>query len=69
MICPRCCSDDLVSISGDYWSGVEMNGYREMLHEDGYQCQRCGLKMHDDDVLDEMPQWSITPSGEVFYIA
>jgi len=67
MNCPKCNSDQLESYSGDFATGVEMNGYHETFSDEFLECQQCGLRMDLDDALPAPLEWSITPTGEQFY--
>lgn len=52
--CPYCPNGLLEFISGEFGSGVfAPDGAQEMLHEEFYECDRCGRKF-DPDEIDEL---------------
>ena len=52
--CPRCGKEALYPVSGTFETGVVApDGYRETVYEEGYQCERCGLIVDEDDLPDE----------------
>jgi hypothetical protein len=51
--CPKCHSADLISISGNFPTGVVApDGYQETWWQEGWECNKCGLKF-DKEVDDE----------------
>jgi len=43
MSCPSCGSPRVVAVEGDYYTGVEADGYRERRQFVGVKCLDCGM--------------------------
>lgn len=42
--CPECGSPNVVAVDGDYYTGVESDGYRERWRYFGWRCLECGAE-------------------------